>query len=110
MLNSAGFDSLREFILDNWNIHELVDDAGNSITKLNPSNDRTEWTQSTGNTLEISTTINGGDADITAPVTIVESRIYQSGRQDPIMNKTLAEPITLDSDGDSRRIRHQIKL
>ena len=95
--------------MDSWNIHELKDDGGNVVTRLNPSDDRVEWTVS-GNTLTISTTLNGGDSDVTTPVTITDSLIYQSGRANPIMDSTLTESVTINDEASSRKINHQINL
>lgn len=108
-INEEGYDSLKDFVMDNWNIHELRDDEGNVVTRLNPNDDRVEWSES-GNTLTISTTLNGGDSDVEVPVTITDSLIYESGTDNPIMDATLSDSVTISDDASSRKINHQINL
>jgi len=109
-INEAGLLNIAEMIENNWIYHSILDNEGNEIVQLDPSDVRTEWTHQAGSTtVELSTTIYGDDTEITLPQVIAGSEIYYNGT-DPVDTKYLDESFELEQESDEYTLRHQFEI
>ncbi len=106
-----GYQSIRDFIQANWIYHSLRDDLDAEVIRISPSDARCEWTHSAGaQTLELTTTVTGADADITPPQTFAGSELYDvSSGGSPLADETFTQ-FTIESDSDELTIKHRLEV
>jgi len=118
-LTSDGYQSLREHVVssnadpNDWDYIEIYDDSGSAVTRVSITGDsRAEWRDLDGdNVLEVFFQVTGADSDITQPVTLNYSAVWDaasSGRQ--ISQKEQFAQATINQDGDTVDITHTIYL
>lgn len=111
-ISTAGYQSLRDFIQNNWTYIELRNEAGLPIIRLSTADPRVNWTHETGaQTLQLTAVITGADADITTPVTVAYSAIFdvtQGGESLSVVE--FEHPFTLQDDNYQLTVNHQIQI
>lgn len=109
-LPTAGYEDLRDHAQTAWDYVELVDDADAVVTRFQISTDtRASWVTN-GNVRELTVTVKGSDADITTPVTIVESRLFDVSTGGSALSADTFTGATLDADGDELTITHKLEI
>jgi len=118
-LTTEGYQSFRDFvnsstaIPNEWGYVEIYDDAQNPVTRVSITGDsRCQWLDDDGDkTLKVEFDVTGGDSDITLPVTIQYSAIWDAstgGRQ--VTAKEQFASATLNQSGDNVTITHSIDI
>jgi len=110
---AAGDEDLRNYIQNNWTFIALIDDTGTEETRIDIANDsRASFTSgSASNPRTAEVTVEGGDSDITTPVTLAESELYKgSATADAMSGDVFAEgDATLSADADTLVVTHDIE-
>lgn len=110
---AAGYQNLRQHILDTWIWIELRDSNGDPVVRLSTSDPRVAWTSmdNTTNPLELVITVEGGDADIPVPTTFRYSAIYNIG---PTGGSAFSveefTQFTISANEDQLTVRHRIQV
>lgn len=74
-ITEYGWETIRNFIEENWKYIELQNETGTAIIRLGVGDSRVTWTHVDGaTTLELQIKITG--ADITLPATIAKTAIF----------------------------------
>lgn len=78
--DSAGYEDLRQAVLDRWTHVAIVNGNGNEETRIEIAADaRTQWTNTaSSNPITLSVTIQGSDSDISTPTTVLRAELYKS--------------------------------
>ena len=112
-LTEAGYQTIRNYVNNNWTHIEIYDDGGNAVTRVDITGDsRSQWLDLDGdNVLKVEFDVTGSDSDISLPVTLQKSAIWDSGSGG---NQTTVKEqyanATLNQDGDNVTITHTIKI
>ncbi len=110
-VTEAGYQSIRDFIEANWIYHSLRDDVDGEVLRISPSDARCEWTHTAGEqVLELTTTVTGADDDITPPVTIAGSKLFElSSGGDARADETMTS-FTIESTSDELTVKHRVQV
>lgn len=107
---SAGYTDLRDYVRNNWDYIELVDDTGSQVLRVSVSGDsRASWTDN-GQTQLAEITVTGGDSDITTPVTIAESALFDVASGGSAYSTDTFTNATLDQSGDELTVQHEVQI
>lgn len=120
-LTSGGYQSLKDFVNsstvvpNDWDYIEIYDDSQTAVTRVSITGDsRCQWLDADGDkTLKVEFVVTGSDSDISLPVTLEYSAIFDdtsanSGRQ--ITPKEQFATATLNQNGDTVTITHSIDI
>lgn len=115
-ITADGYADLRAHVVETWKYLELHDaSSGVLLTRLVVGTDpRVNWTVSTGQTLEITATLKGDDADIAAhglPMTFGGAQLFKVSTGGGGM--TPAQPFTqfiMADPSDTLTIKHQVQI
>lgn len=112
-----GYESIREFIdgrpADSWDYIELRDDEGNPVTRIGVSDERVEWTHNDGDqVLNLNAVVEGGDADITTPVTVQSSVLFNEDADGNEVTdvEVFTDDATLSADDDRLEVDHEVEV
>lgn len=118
---TAGYQSIRDFvnssatIPNEWDYIAVYDDTGSEVTRVSITGDsRCQWLDADGdNVLKIEFDITGSDSDISLPVTLEQSAVWDdtsanSGNQ--ISAKESFASATLNQSGDNVVVTHTINI
>ena len=109
-----GYQSIRDYIQNNWSYLELRDMSDASIVRLKIDTDpRASWTHLQGSqTLEITVVIKGSDADIgTLPKVFNSTAIFKDAiGGDPCSVELFNPNFTMASSEDQLTIKHRIQV
>lgn len=122
-LPTAGYVSIRDLIKSSatapsqWDYIALVDDGGSEELRVSITGDsRAGWSEkdkdadTENETMVATIEVSGSDADITQPVTIVESRLYDvSSGGSPLSTDTFTGA-TIDEDSDDLKVEHEVEV
>lgn len=111
-ITSQAYQDLRDYIQANWKYIELRDDVNGAILRIDPADPRVTWTHVPGaQTLELSVTIKGSDADITIPQTFASSAIYKVATGgDAYSVEAFSSSFTIQAAEDELRVKHQLEV
>lgn len=98
---------------DEWDYIEVYDDTGTAVTRVSISGDsRCQWLDTdSDNVLKVEFDITGSDSDITQPVTLQKSALWNasSGGSQCTEKEQFADA-TINQDGDNVTITHTLKV
>lgn len=118
-LLSSGYQTIRDFANSSattpssWDYIEIYDDASNAVTRVSITGDsRCQWLDKDGDSvLKVEFVVQGSDSDITQPVTLESSAIWNaSSGGSQITTKEQFASATLNQDGDKVTITHTLKI
>jgi hypothetical protein len=111
--SSAGQEDLRAAIQARWTHVSLVDDGGSEVTRIEIANDsRTSWTSGPStNPLTLEIQVSGGDSDITTPVTLQRTELFDvaSGGSAYSGDNFAEGTAPLSADADTLTVTHDIE-
>jgi len=118
-LTSEGYQTLRDYfcsattVPNEWDHLALYDDNGTEVTRVSITGDtRAQWTDVDGDAvLTAEITVTGGDNDISTPVTLQSSAIWNasSGGAQCTPKETFPDA-TLNQSSDEVNVTHTIEL
>ncbi|MED4374307.1 hypothetical protein P9274_00985 [Schinkia azotoformans] len=108
-ITSQAYDNLRNYIQTNWNYIELRNDSGTPIIRLNTTDLRVTSTLE-GQTVKLQVIVKGSDTDITYPITISSSAIYDVATGGNAYSVESFTPFTIESDQDELTVIHNIEI
>jgi|GEM_PF-2294294 len=119
-LTGAGYESLRDLINSSrtapsqWDYIALVDDAGNEVIRVSITGDAdASWStqdqdsSGTDETMVVTYTVTG--ADVTTPVTIVKSELYDTGSGGSPLSEDTFDNAVISSDSDELVVEHKVE-
>lgn len=120
-LLAAGYQTLKDYANSSaatpssWDYIEIYDDAGNAVTRVSITGDgRCQWLDVDGDkTLKVEFDVTGSDGDISLPVTLQKSAIWNdtsANGGDQITVKEQYADATLNQSGDNVTITHTINI
>jgi hypothetical protein len=118
-LTTQGYQTFRDYVNSNatdpssWDYIEIYDDTGTAVTRVSITGDsRCQWKDTDGdNVLEVEFVVSGSDSDISPPVTLQKSSLWNagSGGSQCTVKEQFADA-TLNQSGDTVTITHTIKI
>lgn len=118
-LTTAGYQTIRDYVNssnstpNDWDYIAIYDDAGNEVTRVSITGDsRCQWLDVDGdNVLKVEFDVTGSDADISQPVTLQKSAIWNAGTGgSQVTAKEQYADATLNQDGDNVTITHTVNI
>lgn len=118
-LTTAGYQSFRDYLNsstttpDAWDYIEIYDDAGSVVTRVSITGDsRCQWLDADGdNILKVEFDITGSDGDISMPVTLQKSAIWNAATDgSQVTAKEQFANATLNQSGDNVTVTHTIEV
>lgn len=110
-ITSTGYQSIRDFIEDDWTYIELRDGSGSAIIRIDVTDPRVSWTHSAGaQTLELTCIIKGSDSDITPPKTFQYSALYSVASGGSPHSVEEFTPFTIGAAEDELTVKHRIEV
>ena len=110
---AAGDQDIREYIEDNWTHIALIDDTGAEETRIDIESDaRAEFVSgAASNPLTIEVEVEGSDADIGVPTTLVRSELYkvESGGDELSGDDFDEGAANIGSEADTLIVTHDIE-
>lgn len=118
-ITSAGYQTFRDFLNSSattpseWDYIEIYDDTQSAITRVSITGDsRCQWLDVDGDPiLQVEFVVTGSDSDITLPVVIEYSAIWNaaSGGTQCTTKEQFAQA-TFNQSGDSVTITHNVEI
>jgi len=118
-LTTQGYQTFRDYVNSSattpspWDYIEIYDDSGSAVTRVSITGDsRCQWKDTDGdNVLEVEFVVSGSDSDISPPVTLQKSSLWNagSGGSQCTVEEQFADA-TLNQSGDTVTITHTIKI
>lgn len=112
-----GYQTLRDLIDGtntgrSWDWHSILDDTSSEVTRVDPSDSRSEWTHGNGSqTLVRETTLTGEDSDITTPVTLSASALHETETDsDNLTEEESFTDATIEGADDEVKVTHEIEV
>lgn len=118
-LLTSGYQTIRDYANSSsptppaWDYIELYDDTGSAITRVSITGDsRCQWLDIDGdNILKVEFDVTASDSDISYPVTITSSAVWNAGSGgSQITAKEQMADVTFNQDGDNVIVTHTIKI
>lgn len=118
-LLSSGYQTIRDYANSgattpsSWDYIEVYDDTGSAVTRVSITSDaRCQWLDVDGDkVLKVEFDITGSDSDITLPVTLESSAIWNaSSGGSQITAKELFASATLNQSGDNVVVTHTLNI
>ena len=110
---AAGDQDIREYIAANWTHIALVDDAGAEETRIDiAADERASFVSGAGdNPLTIEVEVQGSDADISVPTTLVRSELFKvEAGGDELSGDDFDEgSAEITDEADTLRVTHNIE-
>lgn len=110
--DTHGYVQLRKHVLNTFTYVALINDAGSEETRINIDTDSRLINNPdyTTNPLEYQFEILGEDSDISLPVTITETRLYETASASTPIGTDSMKNATLEAPGDEVTISHKQHL
>lgn len=110
--NSDGYQRLRELAHTNFTHLALIDDTGTEITRIDLSSDSRVISSSDGssNPLSHSVEVTGYDSDISNPVTIASTELYETSSSTTNLGSDSMTNATIEAEGDTVTVTHEQQL
>lgn len=107
--DAYGYERLREHALNTFTYVALINDVGNEETRINVETDSRliNSPDYTTDPLEYQFKILGEDSDISLPVTITETRLYETASATTPVGTDTMKDATLEAPGDEVTISHE---
>lgn len=122
-LTNAGYESIRDLVRSaatapaQWDYIALIDDTGSEVTRVSITGDsRASWSEedqdsdATDETMTATITVTGGDSDISTPVTIVESRLFDVSTGGSSLSEDTFTQATLEASSDQLKVEHKVEV
>jgi hypothetical protein len=111
-ITTAGYENIRQHILDSWIWIELRDDTNTPVLRISTSDPRVAWTSldPTTNPLELVITIEGADVDVPVPTTFQYSAIYDVNTAGDAYSVESFTVFTISANEDQLTVRHRIEV
>ncbi len=110
-IKTTGYQDLRDYIQATWAYIELRNDQGAAIVRLPVTDDRVAWTHQAGaQTLELTVTVKGSDADIPVPQTIAGSALFKVEAGGEVLSEEPFVAFTIMAEEDEITIKHQVQV
>lgn len=110
-ITNAGYQSLRDFVQQEWTFIELRDEVGSAIVRLGVDDERVSWEHIGGSgTLELKVVITGSDSEMTLPRTFQSSAIFTQAEGGVEMAEESFSPFTMEETGDELTVIHQLEI
>lgn len=117
-INEAGYETHRRIVNSGltppaqWDYIELRDDQDAAVTRIEISDDeRAEWTSTvTDQTQTVEVTVSGSDADISTPVTLAESALYNVDTGGDELHSDSMPDALIENDDDEVIVVHSIEV
>lgn len=115
-VEQAGYEDLQNYISDNWDYIELVDDEGDAVTRIGVEDDRLnitiEDTEDDGDddTVRWTVEVQGSDEDIPLGTTLEESRIFDTDTDGEIYHTDTHESAPIATEEDTVQVQHDIEV
>ena len=112
-IRTEGYQSLRDFIVTEWDYIELYDDTGSSVTRVSVSGDsRFQWQDLDGdNILQVYGEVSGTDSDIPLGTDLTYAALWDAasgGNQITQLEKYATHPI--NQAGDGMKLTHNVEV
>ncbi|QCC57369.1 hypothetical protein [Natrinema thermotolerans] len=109
---AAGYQSIRQHIIDTWDYLELRDNNGDPVTRVQISSDsRLEWTTTaTDQTLIVEASVSGSDSDIPQPTTLSSSALFDTDSNGSELHTDSFADATIANDNDTVIIEHSLEV
>lgn len=110
--SSHGYQRLRELGADQFTYLVLVDDTGTEVTGIDITSDsRVQNTPDPStNPLTYTVELEGSDSDVPNPVTIAETRLYESSSTSTPVGSDTMKNATVEALNDTLTITHEQSL
>lgn len=103
-------DIREEYIKDNYNLMEILDDEDNVVLTLEISDNRLSWNHTTGdNPMELTAVLSGSDEEITLPQKISKSVIKKNDESITVSERLTAD-FEFQEEEDELTIRHKLEI
>ena len=110
-ITNAGYQSLRDFVQQEWTFIELRDEVGSAIVRLGVDDERVSWTHdSNSQTLELRVVISGSDSEIELPRTFLSSAIFKQAEGGEELAQESFSSFTMEGTGDELTVIHQLEI
>ncbi|OLN22902.1 hypothetical protein BTO30_07090 [Domibacillus antri] len=109
-ITAEAYTDLRNHIQTDWKYIELVSDLDSAIVRLDATTDVRCTSTISGNNVVITVVVKGSDADITAPVTIAGSKIYDVATAGTSYSTETFTAFTIAGDQDELTVTHTIQV
>jgi hypothetical protein len=109
---TAGYEDIREHIIDTWIWIELRDEIGDPVVRLSTADPRVSFTSldPTVNPIELVITVEGADGDIPVPTTFRYSAIFNVGTLGSPFSVEEFTQFTINAPEDQLTVRHRIQV
>lgn len=109
--SEAGYQSIRDFIEDNWVYLSAIDENDEEVTRVGVSDDRFTWIHDAGDqVLEIELELSGSDADVPTPTTFEASEVFEVSSGGDGLGKDSWAQASVATDEDVVTIFHRIQV
>lgn len=118
-LREEGYQTLRDYVNSSnstpspWDYIEIYDENSNAVTRVSVTGDsRCQWLDvDSDNVLKVEFDVTGSDSDITLPVTLEKSALWnESSGGSQCTTKEQYAKATLNQEGDNVTITHTINI
>lgn len=110
-IKAEGYVDLRTYIQDTWKYIELRKTDGTPVLRISTSDPRVVWTHAAGaQTLELTATLTGSDADITLPQAFGQSAIYKVASGGTPFSVEPFTEYSMESANDKLTVKHTIQV
>ena len=110
-VTSAAYQDLRDYIQDNWKWIELRDGEDAAILRVDPADERVEWShEAQAQVLELTITVKGENADITPPQAFASSAIFKAAEGGNAFSVETFTSFTIETNEDELTVKHQIEV
>lgn len=111
--DARGFQDIRRYIQKQWTHVAIVDSNGSEETRISiPVDGRAEWADDhSTNPMTLAVEVEGGDLDISTPITILRLELYKNDASiDTMTQESLEQNNTLEAAHDSLRMTTDISV
>jgi len=112
-----GYQTLRDLIDGtdtgrSWDWHSILDDEDSEVTRVDPSDSRSEWTHDDDSqTLVRETTLTGDDDDVSTPVTLNASALHETETDsDNLTPEESFTDATIEQEDDEVKVTHEVEV
>lgn len=115
-VEQAGYEDLQNYISDNWDYIELVDDEGDAVTRIGVADERLnitiEDTEDDGDndTVRWTVEVQGSDEDIPLGTTLEASRLFKEETGGDVFHTDTHESAPIASEDDTVQVQHDIEV
>ena len=110
-IREVGYQAIRDFIQGSWTYIELRDGAGTPVLRLDTGDARVSYTHEVlSQTLELTVTLTGSDADVNLPQEFAQSALFSDGSSTNAYSIETFTSFTMESELDELTVKHQIEV